>query len=117
VGVVQNACLAGVGAGELDGSLNGLGSRVAEEHALDLGGTALDELLGQESGQQRAVHLHHVRQVRVDCLMQGVFDGGVAASEREDPESAQEVKVALARLVVEVAAFGAHVEPVHTEGF
>ena len=79
-------------------------------------GAALDELLGEEAGQQRAVHLDHVGQVRVDRLAQGVLDDRVAASEGEDPKAAQEVEVPRARLVVEVATLAALVEAVHAEG-
>ena len=39
-----------------------------------LGGLRADELFGQQSRQEGAVHLDHVGQVGVDRLVQGVFD-------------------------------------------
>jgi hypothetical protein len=74
-----------------------------------------DQLLGEQAGQERAVHLHHVGQVGVECLVQGVLDHRVAAAEGEDAESAQHVEVALPVVVVEVAALAALVEAIEAE--
>ena len=62
--------------GELDGRLDGLGPRVGEEHPLDAVMAAGHQRLGQEAGQQGAVHLDQVGQVGVDGLVQRLLDPG-----------------------------------------
>ena len=95
--------------------LDGLGAGVAEEQSLDLLRAARDQLLGQQSRQQRAVHLHHAGQVGVEGLVQRVLDHRVRATQGEDAEAAQHVEVAIAVVVEEVAALAALVETVETE--
>ena len=74
------------------------------------------QLLGQQARQQGAVHLHHVGQVQVDRLVQGCLDAGMAAAEGVNPESGQEVEVALPGCVVEVTAFAADVLSIEPDG-
>ena len=57
---------------------------------------ARHQLLGEQPRQQRAVHLHHVRQVEVDGLVQRRLERRVAAAERVNPEAGKEIEVALA---------------------
>ena len=99
----------------LIGGLHGLGARVAEVDALELLGAARAERLGEQPGEQGAVHLHHVRQVQLDRPVQRRFDGRVRAAEREDAEAAQEVQVALAAVVEEPRTLAANVGPVEPE--
>ena len=68
--------------------------------------------LGQESGQECAVHLHHVRQIEVDRLMERGLERGVAPSECIDAESREEVEIPVTLGVEEVGTLAAHVEAV-----
>jgi hypothetical protein len=101
--------------GELDRRLDGLGARVAEEHPADAGVRPRHQLLGKQAWQQRAVHLHHVRQVKVERLVQRGLDGRMAPAERVDAEPGQEVEVTPAGVVVEVAALSPDVVAVEPE--
>ena len=74
-----------------------------------------DERLGEDSGEQRAVHLDHVRQVEVDRLVQRLLDRRVRAAERVDAEAGEQVEVFGPICVVEVAALAAHVEAVEAD--
>ncbi len=60
--------------GELDRGLDGLGAGVTEESPADARVGTGDKLLGQQPGQQGAVHLDHVGQVKVERLMEGSLD-------------------------------------------
>jgi len=59
-----------VAAGELDG----LGPRIREEGSFNPGMGTGQERLGQESGQQGAVHLDEVGEIPVEGLAQGAGD-------------------------------------------
>src|ERR1700722_17817554 len=102
-------------AGELDGRLDRLGARVAEEGTGDACVRPPDELLGQQARKQRAVHLDHVRQVEVQCLMQRGLDRRVTAAEGVHAEAGQEVEIPLAGIVVEITALGPDVVPVESD--
>ena len=95
--------------------LDGLGAGVGEEDPLDPGVRPGHELLGQDAGQQGAVHLHEVGQVGVEGVVQGLDDGRVAAAEGEHAEPGQEVEVAVALVVDEIAALALDVEAVELE--
>ncbi len=88
--------------GELDGRLDGLGTRVAEEHPVDVVPAPLHELFGQESRQESAVHLDHVREVKVDGLVERRLEGRMATPERVDTESREEVEISVPLRVEEV---------------
>ena len=103
--------------GELDGRFDRLGPGVAKKDPVDVARAPPYELLGQEPGQQGAVHLDHVREVKVDRLVQCRLEGGVAATEGVDAETGQEVEVPVTFGVEEVATFSAHVETVEAYGF
>ena len=79
--------------GELDGALDGLGTRVGEKDPLDARMGPADELLGEHPRQQGAVHLDQVGQVRVQGVVQGTRDRGVPSPQGEHPEAGKEVEV------------------------
>src|SRR5205823_3881618 len=65
---------------------------------------------GQQTRQQRAVHLHHVGQVKVEGLVKGSLDTGMAAAEGIDTETREHVEISAALGVEEVRPRTAHVE-------
>ena len=73
------------------------------------------QLLGQQPGQERAVHLHHVRQVEVDRLVEGGLERGVAPSEGVDAESGEEIEIAFTLGVEEVRPFAPDVEVIEAD--
>ena len=90
---VEDAGPLGGGAGELDRALDRLGARVGEEDPLDAGVRPLDQLFGQDAGQEGAVHLHEVGQVGVERVVERLHDGRMAPAEGEDAEAGEEVEV------------------------
>ena len=70
----EDARAAGVAAGELERALDGLGAAVAEEEGVAPRAGVFGERLAQQAGEQRAVHLHHVGQVEVEHVLDGLFD-------------------------------------------
>ena len=112
---VDDPVALGGGPGELDGRLDGLGPRVGEEGALDAGVRPFHQRLGQEPGQQGAVHLDQVGQIGVEGLVDGPRHGGMGTAEGEDAEPGQEVEIAPALGVVEIAALAPHVVAVEPD--
>ena len=103
--------------GELDGCFDRLRARVAEEHPVDVVPAACYELLRQQPGQERAVHLDHVGKVKVDGLVKCRFDCRVAAPKCVDTKPGEEVEVPMALCVEEVATFSSQIEAVKPDGF
>ena len=97
------------------GRLDGLGPRVAEEHPVDVLPAALHQLFGEETRQERAVHLDHVREVQIDGLVQRGLEGRMATPERIDTESREEVEIPLPLCVEKVRPLAADVEPVEPD--
>ena len=77
--------------------------------------TAGHQLLGQDPGQEGAVHLHHVRQVEIDGLVQCRLERRMASTEGVDAESGEEVEIPLALGVEEVAALAPDVEAIEPD--
>jgi hypothetical protein len=101
---------------ELDGGLDRLRARVAEEHLVEAAGHGGQEALGQDAGQQRHVHLHHAREICLEHLAQCRHDGRVVPAHPEDPVAGEQVEVALPLLVEEIGAAGPHVLAVEAQG-
>ena len=74
-----------------------------------------DQLLGQDAGQEGAVHLHEVREIGVEGVVQRLDDGRMAPTEGEDPEPGQKVEVTVPCVVDEIAALALDVEAVELE--
>src|SRR5664279_4698752 len=88
--------------GELDGRLHRLRPGVGEEDSLDAGVGPVDQLLGQQTGEQSAVQLDQVGEVGLDGLSESVLDHRMAAAEGEHTESGEEVEVPVALVVDQV---------------
>jgi len=73
-------------AGELDGRLDRLGARIAEEDTLDALVRTVDEGFGENARQEGAVDLDEVREVGVDGVVERLFDHRVAAPRAKTPK-------------------------------
>ena len=104
------------GPGELDRALDGLGARVGEDDPLDSGVRAGHQLLGQDAREERTVHLHEVREVGVEGVVQRLDDGRVPPAEGEDAEAGQKVQVSVPFVVDEVTTLALDVEAVELQG-
>ena len=111
----QDALPAGGGAAELHRRFDRLGAGIAEEQLFHAG-EARQQALGEQAAQQRDVHLHQVRQLGCQGLLQGADHRRMVAPDREDAEAAQQVEIAIALLVVEIGAEAPGVVAVEADG-
>ena len=77
---------------EFDGGLNAFGSGIGEKRLFKVRHTR-KKALGQHACERRHIHLHKVWKFAVENLAQRGMHLGIIASDREDPPSAQEVKI------------------------
>ncbi len=113
---VEDPVATGGAAGELDGRLHRLRTRVGEHGPPDAGVGPLHQSLAQQAGQQGAVQLGQVREVGVEGLAEGVLHHRVAPPQGEHPESGQEVEGAAALVVDQVGTLAPDVGAVEPEG-
>jgi len=106
----------GGGAGKLEGPFHGFGARVAKEAGVARGAKFFDESLGEETGENGAVHLNHIGEIEFENVLDGLLDGGVVAADIEDAVAAKEVEVVLPVEVVEVSAFGPSINFIEPNG-
>ncbi|CAM5324373.1 hypothetical protein SAFG77S_00079 [Streptomyces afghaniensis] len=115
VRAVQDSGSAGDEAGELQRSLDGLRSAVAEEHPVQVRAVR-EQLLGQQARQRLAVEPGEVGEPGVQDVVQRLAHHGVVAAQAHHPEPGEHVQVVVAVRVVEVGALGALVDLVEADG-
>ena len=99
---------------ELECSLDGLGTGVAKENCVEMRRQLFQECFGQQPAEQRAIHLHHVRQIEVEHIADCFFHHGMVAADVEDGIAAEEIEVGVVIHVVEISAFGSGIDLVET---
>src|SRR5205807_282251 len=65
--------------------------------------------------QERAIHLHHVRQIEIEHIADRLFHDGMIAPDVENAEAAQEVEIRRVIHVVEIRALGPRIDLVETD--
>ena len=106
---------AGGGAGELDGAFHRFRAGVAEKNGIEMRREFLQEGLGEQAAEQRAIHLHHIRQVHFEHIGDGPLDGGVVAADIVDAVAAEEIEVIAFVEIVKIRALGACVDVVESD--
>ena len=76
---------------------------------------ALGQRLGEQPTQERAIHLHHVRQIEVEHVADGLLDRGMIASDVEDAIAAQEIEIGGIVHVVKIGALRTGIDLVETD--
>ena len=112
---VEHARTPGGRARELEGGVHGVGAGVGEEDGVESGRHPRDELLGEEAGEQRDVHLDEARPLQLEGFLERAPHRGVVAAEIEDTVAGEEVEVALAVGVPEVRALALHPDLVEAD--
>lgn len=112
----ENLWAFGGGAGELEGAFDGFGTGVAKEAGVARGAKFFDESLGQETGENGAVHLNHIGEIEFEDVLDGFLNGGMVAADIENAVAAEEVEVVLAVEVVEVSPFGPSINFIKPDG-
>jgi hypothetical protein len=106
----------GGGAGKLEGPFHSLGAGVTKEAGVARRAKFFDESLGEETGEDGAVHLDHIGEIKFENVLDGLLDGGMVATDIEDAVAAKEVEVVLPVEVVEVSAFGPSINFIEPDG-
>src|SRR2546421_7448983 len=75
---------------------------------------ALRDSLGQESAEERAIHLHHVRQIEIENVADRFLHHGMVPANVENRITAQEIQVGVVIHIVEIGAFSPGVDLVET---
>ncbi len=100
---------------ELDRGFNRFGSRIGEEHLVEIGRLG-EQPLCQHAGERRHVHLHEVGQFRV----QDAFERGpqcrMVPADAEHPEAAEEIEIARSGPVIEILADAAREADIVADG-
>jgi len=106
----EDAGALGGGAGKFQGTFDGFGSGIAKEAGIAGRAELFDESFSEETGENGAVHLHHVGKVEFKNVTNGFLYCGMVATDVENAVAAEEVEVVLAVKIVEVSAFCAGID-------
>ena len=112
----EDAGALGGGAGKFQGTFDGFGSGIAKEAGIAGRAEFFDESFGEEAGEDRAVHLHHVGEVEFKDVTNCFLYCGMITADVENAVAAEEVEVVLAVEVVEVSAFGPSINFIEPNG-
>ena len=102
----EDAGALGGSAGKFQGTFDGFGSGIAKEAGIAGRAEFFDESFSEETGENRAVHLHHVGEVEFKDVTNGFLNRGMITADVENAVAAEEVEVVLAVEIVEVGTFG-----------
>ena len=75
---------------------------------------ALRDGLGEQAAQERAIHLHHVRQIEIEHVADRFLHDGMVSADVENRITAQEIEVGVVIHVVEISAFSPGIDLVET---
>lgn len=106
----EDAGALGGGAGKFQGTFDGLGSGIAKEAGIAGRAELFDKGFGEETGENGAVHLHHIGEVEFKDVANGFLNRGMITADVENAVAAEEVEVVLAVKIVEVSAFCAGID-------
>ena len=76
---------------------------------------AFRERLGQQPAEERAIHLHHVRQIEIEHVADRLLHRGMVAADIENAVAAQEIEVGVLIHVVEISALRPGIDLVETD--
>ena len=99
----------------LDRGLDAFGSGAREVDRVEARRDLLLQLLREQSGEQRRIHLDEGRRLGLHELAESLTHHRMIASDVEDAVAGEHVQVALAGAVEEVRALRAHVDPVEPD--
>src|SRR5205823_12456209 len=103
----EDARASGRGAAELERGLDRLRAGAREQAALDPPAGELDQLLGEQAGEERRPQRQHPRRRELERLDERGADARVVAADAVHPEAAEQVEEARPVGVVEVGALRA----------
>ncbi len=112
----EDAGALGGGAGKFQGTFDGFGSGIAKEAGIAGRAEFFDKGFSEETGENGAVHLHHVGEVEFKDVTNGFVYCGMITADVENAVAAEEVEVVLAVEVVEIGAFSAGIDFIEADG-
>ena len=111
----ENAGALGGGAGKFQGTFDGFGSGIAKEAGIAGRAEFFDESFSEETGENGAVHLHHVGKVEFKNVTNGFLNRGMITADVENAVAAEEVEVVLAVEVVEIGTLCAGIDLIESD--
>ena len=103
------------GAGKFQRALHRFGAGVAKENRIEMWRRAFRDRFGEQSAQERAIHLHHVRQIEIEHVADRFLHRGMIAADVENAVAAEEIEIRLVIHVVEIRALGPRIDFVETD--
>ncbi len=71
---------------------------------------AFGNRFGEQSAQQRTIHLHHVRKIEIEHVANRFLHHGMVPPDVENAVAAEEIEIRLVIHVVEISAFRAGID-------
>ena len=76
---------------------------------------AFGDRFGEQSAQERTIHLHHVRQIEIEHVTDGPLHHRMIPANVENGIAAQEIEIGGVIHVIEISAFRSGVDLVETD--
>ena len=111
----DDAFPAGRRAGKFQRALDRFGAGVAKENRVEMRRRSLRDRFGQQPAQERAIHLHHVRQIQIEHVADRFLHHRMISPDIENAVAAQEIEIRLVIHVVEISALGPGIDLVETD--
>ena len=90
--------------GIFDGRLHAFRAGVGEEHHVQFVGHAPLQLGGEQTGEQRRLHLHQARILGIEKFLEDAADFGMIAAQAEHAVAGQQIQIFFALHVPEIRA-------------
>ena len=111
----DHALSSGRGARKFQRALHRFGAGVAKENGVEMRRRAFRDRFRQQSAQERAIHLHHVRQIEIEHVADRLLHHRMIAPDVENAVAAQKIEVGGVIHVVEIRALGPRIDLVETD--
>src|SRR2546421_12506878 len=79
--------------GEFQRSFHRFGAGVAKKDGVELAWRALCDRFREQSAQKRAIHLHHVRQIEIEDIADGLLHDRMIPADIENGIAAEEIEI------------------------
>src|ERR1700682_6228990 len=83
---------------------------IAKENRIEMRWCSFRDRFGEQTTQERAIHLHHVRKIEIEHVADRLLHGRMIATDVENAVAAQKIEIRLVIHVVEVSALGARID-------
>ena len=111
----DRALSSGRGARKFERAFHRLRAGVAKENCVEIRRRAFRQRLGQQSAQERAIHLHHVRQIELEHVTNRLFHHRMVPANIENAVATEKIEIRLVVHVVEIRALGPGIDFIESD--